>query len=457
MRLASRSGSSRLSQALVAATGRVLVVWLALAMVAGAHRGLDAGDLLAVSLAAGVWLLALRAAFAGTPRALGVGAPAAVGTATGLVGVAALNPLLHVGLQLSVPALLGLAVGVFVSTVAWESVVVRLTGTRRVLVIGSSGLTEAAMAPRARALSIELLAAQPPEQPGEGRAAPMDDLARVVTAQRPDLVVFIDDQSCSEALDRLLDIRERSFRVAGLTSFYEHAFGYVPLPHLTPVWFMGLLHFRQRPEHRPSKRVFDIVLATVGLVLTAPLLALIYLAITRTPGPVIYRQIRLGEGGRHFRMYKFRTMRDGAERPGEAVWAQDQDPRTTGVGRVLRATHLDELPQLWNVLRGDMSIVGPRPERPEFIELLEATVPYWSRRLLVRPGLTGWAQVNCGYAADSASAAEKLSYDFWYLRHGNLAVDLAICARTLVLLLGVIDPRRVPRVRRRAASEPPAP
>jgi lipopolysaccharide/colanic/teichoic acid biosynthesis glycosyltransferase len=171
---------------------------------------------------------------------------------------------------------------------------------------------------------------------------------------------------------------------------------------------------------------------------------------------VIYRQTRLGESGRHFTIYKFRTMRDGAERPCEAVWAQDQDPRATGVGRVLRATHLDELPQLWNVLRGDMSIVGPRPERPEFIELLEAGVPFWSRRLLVRPGLTGWAQVNCGYAADSASAAEKLAYDFWYLRHSSLAVDLAVCVRTLALVLAVLEPRRL-RVRRRAASQQPAP
>jgi exopolysaccharide biosynthesis polyprenyl glycosylphosphotransferase len=425
-------------------------------VVASAHRGLDAGGLLAVSLATGVWVLALRAAFASTPRALGVGAPAAVGTATGLVCVAALNPLLP-GLQLSVPALLALAVGVFASSVAWESGVERLGGKRRVLVIGSSALAEpAAINRRGRALPIELLARQAPDQPGEGRIGGVDDLARVVTAQRPDIVVFTDDQSCSDALDRLLDIRERSFRVAGLTSFYEHAFGYVPLPHLTPIWFMGLMHVRQRPEHRASKRVFDLVVASVGLVMIAPLLALIYLAIRRTPGPVIYRQTRLGEGGRRFTMYKFRTMREGAERPGEAVWAQGQDPRTTAAGRVLRATHLDELPQLWNVLRGDMSIVGPRPERPEFIELLEAGVPFWSRRLLVRPGLTGWAQVNCGYAADSASAAEKLAYDFWYLRHSSLAVDLAVCVRTLALVLAVLEPRRL-RVRRRAASQQPAP
>jgi lipopolysaccharide/colanic/teichoic acid biosynthesis glycosyltransferase len=170
---------------------------------------------------------------------------------------------------------------------------------------------------------------------------------------------------------------------------------------------------------------------------------------------VIYRQTRVGERGRRFTMYKLRTMTETAERPGEAVWACDCDPRATDVGRLLRRTHLDELPQLWNVLRGDMSIVGPRPERPEYIEQLEDSVPFWSRRLLIRPGLTGWAQVRCGYAADSASSAEKLSYDFWYLRHGNLAVDLAVCIRTVLLVLEMLAPRRGltgDRVRREEAS-----
>jgi lipopolysaccharide/colanic/teichoic acid biosynthesis glycosyltransferase len=148
-------------------------------------------------------------------------------------------------------------------------------------------------------------------------------------------------------------------------------------------------------------------------------------------------------------MYKFRTMGLDAERPGEPVFARMRDPRVTGVGRFLRHTHLDELPQLWNVLKGEMSIVGPRPERPEFVATLEAEVPYWSRRLLTKPGLTGWAQVRCGYASDSATSAEKLAYDFWYLRHGNGAVDVAVCCRTLLLMLESLDPRQLVRGRSR--------
>jgi lipopolysaccharide/colanic/teichoic acid biosynthesis glycosyltransferase len=159
------------------------------------------------------------------------------------------------------------------------------------------------------------------------------------------------------------------------------------------------------------------------------------LLVRTTPGPVIFRQTRLGEGGRHFTIFKLRTMRVDAEEDGSPRFAQEHDSRVTWIGRFLRRTHLDELPQLWNVLRGEMSVVGPRPERPEFVDLLERSVPFWTRRLLVKPGITGWAQLRCGYAFDSSSAAEKLSYDLWYLRNRNLVVDLAICAKTVSSLL----------------------
>jgi lipopolysaccharide/colanic/teichoic acid biosynthesis glycosyltransferase len=151
-------------------------------------------------------------------------------------------------------------------------------------------------------------------------------------------------------------------------------------------------------------------------------------------------------------MYKFRTMPADAERPGEPVFAQAHDPRASAAGRFLRRTHLDELPQFWNVLKGEMSMVGPRPERPEFVAMLEASIPFWSRRLLMKPGMTGWAQVHCGYASDSPSAALKLSYDFWYMRHGSLAVDLAVCAKTAFQGLEVLHPRQLVIHRRRTAD-----
>ena len=136
-----------------------------------------------------------------------------------------------------------------------------------------------------------------------------------------------------------------------------------------------------------------------------------------------------------FEILKFRTMTDGAEQPGTAVWATENDPRVTRLGRVLRRTRVDELPQLWNVLRGEMSIVGPRPERPEFLELLQETVPFWTRRNLVKPGITGWAQVRRGYASDLTGTADKLAYDLYYLKYRSVLFDLAIVSRTVGIVL----------------------
>jgi exopolysaccharide biosynthesis polyprenyl glycosylphosphotransferase len=444
-----RSLAERIQRRLVGTAGRVVLVWLGIAIIAAAQHPLHLADLAGVSIAAAIWLVTLRGAHLGAPEALGTAVPSAIGTASGLVAVAAVNPLLP-GMHQPVTVLLGMALAVFASSVAWESVLRRARGRRRILVIGSSAMADiSAIADRVH-LPFEILGTgEPAPTLPAGDAAeapvtsvlPLNDLAAVVSTQRPDLIVLTDEASCAEALDSLLEIQRPPFRVAGVTSFCEHAFGCVPLPHLTSMWFMSLLHVRQ-PADRPSKRLFDIVVATLGLVIAAPVVAVLALLIKRTPGPVIYRQTRVGERGRRFTMYKLRTMTAGAERPGTAVWCSgDADPRATTIGRLLRKTHLDELPQLWNVLKGEMSIVGPRPERPEFIELLETEVPFWSRRLLIRPGITGWAQVRCGYARDSDSAAEKLSYDFWYLRHGNLAVDLSICLRTVLLALGAAIPR----------------
>jgi exopolysaccharide biosynthesis polyprenyl glycosylphosphotransferase len=438
------AGPARPSSRLIATGGRYVLIWLSLAVIAAAGHPLDADGIVAVSVAAVLWLGTLRAAFAGVPYALGPGVPTLIGTATGFVGVAAVNGVVP-GLQLSLPALLGAALGVLVSITVWECVLERTLSRRRVLVIGSTDVAEVAVAARrGRRMAFEVL--------GESTPA-LDALTEVVTAQRPDLIVLADERSSAAALDRLLDIADGRFRVAGLTSFYEYALGCVPLHQITPMWFMSLLHVRQRTYARWVKRAFDLLTAGFVLLITAPLLPFIALAVRGTPGPIIYRQIRVGDRGRRFEIYKFRTMVDGAERPGEAVWAKDADPRSTPVGAFLRRTHLDELPQLFNVLKGDMSMVGPRPERPELIATLEESIPFWSRRLLIKPGMTGWAQVHCGYAADITAAYEKLAYDFWYLRHRSLAVDLAICVRTLRIFVDILEPGRGALRRLRASRD----
>jgi exopolysaccharide biosynthesis polyprenyl glycosylphosphotransferase len=259
-------------------------------------------------------------------------------------------------------------------------------------------------------------------------------LRRVVSKVKPDLVVVTATRGRPEVFAALGSMAGLGFRVVGLPEFYEHALGRVPVRRVTDAWFMSILHLYQHSYTRTTKRAFDVSVAAVALLLTAPLFPLIALLVKRTQGPIFYKQTRLGEQGRPFKILKFRTMRTDAESAGP-VWAQQGDPRTTQVGRLLRKTRLDEIPQLINVLRGEMSIVGPRPERPEFLDLLEGTIPFWSRRHLLRPGITGWAQLRAGYAADAAATEEKLSFDLWYLRHQSLTVDLLICARTMPSLL----------------------
>jgi lipopolysaccharide/colanic/teichoic acid biosynthesis glycosyltransferase len=183
-------------------------------------------------------------------------------------------------------------------------------------------------------------------------------------------------------------------------------------------------------------RAADVALAGLGLVVAAPALAVAAAAVKLGDGgPVLYRQERVGKDGEPFELLKLRTMVVGAESMGAGAAVDRGDPRITRIGRFLRRSSIDELPQLWNVLKGEMSIVGPRPERPEFVAQLEAEVPFWQRRHLVKPGVTGWAQVRRGYTADAAGTSDKLAYDLWYLRHRSIVLDLAICAKTFSTLV----------------------
>jgi exopolysaccharide biosynthesis polyprenyl glycosylphosphotransferase len=419
--------------------GRALVVWFSV-LVFFLDRPLAPGStLLVVTLLASVWILAIRSAFAAGHYTLGPAVPTAVGTATGLVFAAAVDHVLS-GIAVPTLELLAMATTIFTLATAWAWAVQRTRAARRrVLVVGSSRFSAAVAHEVGDAAPFEIVGTVDDEG---GTAAgsvpvlgPMADLADVVEAQRPDFVVLTDEQGCAQAIERLLDVAGTGFKVVSMSHFIEYAFGRVPLRHLTSTWFMSVLHLRQGAYARWSKRTFDLLVAGGALLFTAPLFVLVGLLVRSTPGPIVYRQRRLGEGGRPFTIFKFRTMVADAEPDGEAVWADAFDPRITPVGRFLRRTHLDELPQLLNVLRGDMSIVGPRPERPEFVRNIEEAVPFWNRRLLIKPGVTGWAQVRCGYAADCESTAEKLAYDLWYLRHRNLVIDLAVCVQTARMLL----------------------
>lgn len=224
-------------------------------------------------------------------------------------------------------------------------------------------------------------------------------------------------------------------RLTELSAFYEEIFGHVPVTEINAAWFQNIMHPNYRHGHTTTERIFDVAIAVAALIVSAPLLAVLALLIRRT-GPVLFTQERIGEGGRPFRIYKLRTMRPEKV---EAVWATADDPRITRIGRVLRRTHIDELPQIFNVLQGDMRIVGPRPEQPGFVEQLEGAIPFYQRRHLVKPGLTGWAQVRCGYAGSDVGSAWKVCHDLWYLKQRSLRLDFVIVLETLRTL--VADPQ----------------
>ncbi|HET8651171.1 MAG TPA: sugar transferase [Gaiellaceae bacterium] len=420
----------------VAAAGRIVLVWVPCYTLMGYRFGPSGVAAAGAALLTAVWLVSFRSAFAAVHFTLGVPVRCAVGTLTGTVGVSAVA-LWVPGLGMSSSTILALALSVFALTTVWECVAQRVVGKRRVLIIGRSSCADEV----ADAISFEghtpftVVGAVDDEPDDPARLGSVAELYRIIDEQRPDLIVLTDGESSAKALDRLLERPSAGLKVVGHAHFFDHAFGRIPLEDLKPTWFMSIFHLWQRPYTRFAKRTFDIVCASCLLIVTAPLMVVIAGLVRLTPGPVIYRQVRVGEGGRHFTMFKFRTMGEDAEQPGRPAFAAEHDPRVTGVGRFLRRTHLDELPQLWDVLKGDMSIVGPRPERPEFIPTLEEAVPFFTRRLLVKPGITGWAQLRRDYASDTAGAADKLSYDLWYLRHRNLLVDVAICAKTFSSIL----------------------
>ena len=419
---------------------RAALIWCNGFVVFGANEHSQVAAAALAAVAAFVWsTLCQRAADAARVKriAFGTAATTVAGILAGFVVLSAISFIApQLGLQPQGLALIALLSVVLVT--AAERVLDRAIPNRnRLLIVGADPLgvellETIATGPKSTFDIVGLIdderdADQIAGVPIQGKIA---DLADVVRREQPDLIVVAVTRSRPEVFAQLLEVAEEGFSVVGLPEFYEQAFGRLPIRHLTPAWFMSVFHLYQRPYTRVVKRTFDLIVASIGLVILAPLFPLIALLVRLTPGPAIYRQVRLGEGGRPFTILKFRTMRVDAEANGHA-WATEQDPRINRLGRVLRKTRLDEIPQLWNVLKGDMSIVGPRPERPEYLEELSNAVPYWTSRHLLKPGITGWAQVSDGYASDHESSERKLSYDLWYLRHQSLAVDLLVAAKTI--------------------------
>jgi exopolysaccharide biosynthesis polyprenyl glycosylphosphotransferase len=245
-------------------------------------------------------------------------------------------------------------------------------------------------------------------------------------------LIMVEDECDREVLGHALEHLKEGRQVAGFLWYFENTFQKAPVEKMDPSWLMSAHLDLIQPLGRTIKRFCDLALAGLGLLLCLPVWPLIGLLIKMSsPGPVLYYQHRVGIYGKPFSLIKFRSMIDGAEADGKPLWASRRDRRVTWIGRILRKTRLDETPQFINVLKGDMSLVGPRPERPEFVALLSSAIPYYGLRHLVKPGLTGWAQIMHGYGASKEDALEKLRYDLYYIKHGNLMLDFTIIIRTI--------------------------
>ena len=332
-----------------------------------------------------------------------------------------------------------------------HAVVLPLVGTllpHRILVLGTG--------PEARLVEASLTATQPlgmrlvgfyalenPQEavvsPGRivARTGPLEDVVRQLGVN--EIIIAVRQQRGGVLpLRGLLDCRLSGVEITDLARYFERVHGQVPIESLKVSWLIYGQGFRQNVMRAIVKRSFDLVVSAVLIVLTAPIVALAALLIAvEGGGPVIFRQQRVGHRGRTFTVFKLRSMQQDAERDGKATWATVNDVRVTRVGRLLRRARIDELPQLFNVLRGEMSFVGPRPERPEFVAMLTEQIPFYAVRHSVKPGLTGWAQVRYSYGATVEQSVRKLEYDLYYVKNHTLLLDLVILLETVrVVLLG---------------------
>jgi sugar transferase (PEP-CTERM system associated) len=265
---------------------------------------------------------------------------------------------------------------------------------------------------------------------------PVDWLAEEMGAD--EIVIAMDDRRGNLPIRELLNCKLRGIEVIDILEFLERESGKIRIDLVNPGWLIFSHGFRISRFRRVIKRIVDLVVGSAIVLVTWPFMLMISLAIKIEDGmraPVLYRQSRVGYRGEQFDVLKFRSMREDAEADGKAVWAEENDERVTRVGYCLRKFRLDEIPQAFNVISGQMSLVGPRPERPEFVGHLSETVPYYSERHTVKPGVTGWAQIHCPYGASEEDAVEKLQYDLYYVKNHNIFLDLIIILQTVEVVL----------------------
>ncbi len=344
--------------------------------------------------------------------------------------------------------LLGSALGA-VFLIGWrflyDAVVARAISSQRWLFLGTNVLIQeiSAYLERHPELGIANLGYVDDEHPpdavlnGARVLGPVSALREIVSSVHPHrIVVGLSERRRRLPVHELLDLRFSGIIIEEAASTYEALRGRIPTKELRPAQLIFSGELGPRPTFVKLQNYYSVLIALLGLLVTLPLLLLVALAVKlSSPGPILYRQRRVGLHGREFTLYKFRSMYADAEARTGAVWAAKDDPRITPVGRWLRRLRLDELPQLVNVLKGDMSIVGPRPERPEFVRVLSEQIPYYRQRHFVKPGITGWAQINYKYGETVEDTIVKLEYDLYYIKHLSPALDAFIIFQTIKTML----------------------
>lgn len=329
---------------------------------------------------------------------------------------------------------------------AFDMVTVRLAPRERLLLVGTGPATivlARELFERRQELGVDIVGFVDPDPArvgapviNPGVVGTIDDIPGLASSMRVDrVVVNLSEERGKLPMDSLLDVRMRSgVMFDHLASVYEEYTGKIALENLRPSWLVFSTGFKKTRALMAAKRACDIVAATCGLILSLPLslLTMLLVKLDSPRDPVFYHQERVGLNGAPFTIHKFRTMRSDAEAATGPVWsAGDNDPRITRVGRFLRKTRLDEIPQLWNVLMGEMSLIGPRPERPSFVQQLTQQIPFYGQRHVVKPGVTGWAQVRYSYGASVEDALQKMQYDLFYVKHLSLLFDLVIALETI--------------------------
>jgi sugar transferase (PEP-CTERM system associated) len=275
------------------------------------------------------------------------------------------------------------------------------------------------------------------QNPGTFCGQKYEGLADLAGAQSIEkIIVALEEKRNNFPINELLKCRVSGIEVIDGNSFYEMLTGKLIVDAINPSWLIFSKGFHKSFTRQLMKRSIDLILSIIFLILFAPLIAIIALLIKiDSKGPVIFCQERIGQNKKIYKMHKFRSMEDDAETLSGPVWAENDDPRITRVGKIIRKWRFDEIPQLWNVLKGDMSFIGPRPERKYFVDQLEKIVPYYRERHTVKPGISGWAQVSYGYGASVEDAIEKLNYDLFYIKNLSFFMDLMIVLRTIKIVL----------------------